>query len=103
MERWPRSKKKSAARNQRPLLTFAACSTIREIRVVDRHARSLACDNGARFEAEKDVFVEKPLLQRSRGTDDGGRVAQVPKRVSQMGNHIHNDYPNYRRVVEPVK
>ena len=25
------------------------------------------------------------------------------KRVSQMGNHIHNDHPNYRRVVEMVQ
>jgi predicted dehydrogenase len=25
------------------------------------------------------------------------------KRVSQMGNHIHNDLPNYRRVVEMVR
>jgi predicted dehydrogenase len=25
------------------------------------------------------------------------------KRVSQMGNHIHNDFPNYRRVVELVR
>ena len=25
------------------------------------------------------------------------------KRVSQMGNHIHNDLPNYRRVVEIVQ
>ena len=25
------------------------------------------------------------------------------KRVTQMGNHIHNDFPNYRRVVEMVQ
>ncbi len=52
------------------------------------------------FEAGKDVFVEKPL---SYTVAEGRMMADASlkyKRVSQMGNHIHNDYPNYRRVVE---
>ena len=55
------------------------------------------------FEAGKDVFVEKPL---SYSVAEGRMMADASlkyKRVSQMGNHIHNDYPNYRRVVEIVK
>ncbi|MGH9627505.1 MAG: Gfo/Idh/MocA family protein, partial [Bryobacteraceae bacterium] len=55
------------------------------------------------FEAGKDVFVEKPL---SYSVAEGRAMANASlnhKRVSQMGNHIHNDYSNYRRVVELVK
>ncbi|HZO53605.1 MAG TPA: Gfo/Idh/MocA family oxidoreductase [Bryobacteraceae bacterium] len=55
------------------------------------------------FEAGKDVFVEKPLsfsLMEGRAMADG---TLLYKRVSQMGNHIHNDHANYRRVVELVK
>ena len=55
------------------------------------------------FEAGKDVFVEKPL---SYSLAEGRAMADASarhKRVSQMGNHIHNDLPNYRRVVEIVK
>jgi predicted dehydrogenase len=55
------------------------------------------------FEAGKDVFVEKPL---SYSVAEGRAMADASlnhKRVSQMGNHIHNDYSNYRRVVEIVK
>jgi hypothetical protein len=55
------------------------------------------------FEAGKDVFVEKPL---SYSVTEGRAMADASlnhKRVSQMGNHIHNDYSNYRRVVEIVK
>jgi predicted dehydrogenase len=55
------------------------------------------------FEAGKDVFVEKPL---SYSLAEGREMAQASlahKRVSQMGNHIHNDFPNYRRVVELVR
>ena len=55
------------------------------------------------FEAGKDVFVEKPL---SYSVAEGRAMAdasQKYRRVSQMGNHIHNDLPNYRRVVELVK
>lgn len=55
------------------------------------------------FEAGKDVFVEKPL---SYSLAEGRAMADASlnhKRVSQMGNHIHNDHDNYRRVVEIVK
>lgn len=55
------------------------------------------------FEAGKDVFVEKPLsysVAEGRAMADGSARY---KRVSQMGNHIHNDFPNYRRVVELVQ
>lgn len=55
------------------------------------------------FEAGKDVFVEKPL---SYSVAEGRAMADASlrhRRVSQMGNHIHNDLPNYRRVVELVQ
>jgi predicted dehydrogenase len=55
------------------------------------------------FESGKDVFVEKPL---SYSVAEGRAMADASiahKRVSQMGNHIHNDLPNYRRVVELVQ
>ena len=55
------------------------------------------------FEAGKDVFVEKPLsysVAEGRAMTD---ASLAHKRVSQMGNHIHNDLPNYRRVVELVQ
>lgn len=57
----------------------------------------------AAFEAGKDVFVEKPLsysVAEGRAMADGSLNY---RRVTQMGNHIHNDHPNYRRVVEMVK
>jgi len=49
------------------------------------------------------VFVEKPL---SYSLAEGRAMADASlhyKRVSQMGNHIHNDLPTYRRVVEMVR
>jgi predicted dehydrogenase len=55
------------------------------------------------FEAGKDVFVEKPL---SYSLAEGQAMADAStrhKRVSQMGNHIHNTTGNYRRAVELVK
>ncbi len=55
------------------------------------------------FEAGKDVFVEKPL---SYSVGEGRAMAGASlnyKRVSQMGNHIHNTTGNYRRVVEMVQ
>ena len=55
------------------------------------------------MEAGKDVFVEKPL---SYNVGEGRMMVGASlkyKRVTQMGNHIHNDYPNYRRVVEMVQ
>ena len=55
------------------------------------------------MEAGKDVFVEKPL---SYSVAEGRAMADASlrhKRVTQMGNHIHNTGGNYRRVVELVK
>jgi predicted dehydrogenase len=55
------------------------------------------------MEAGKDVFVEKPL---SYSVGEGRMMADASlkyKRVTQMGNHIHNDHANYRRVVELVQ
>ncbi len=55
------------------------------------------------YEAGKDVFVEKPLsysVAEGRAMADG---SLEHKRVTQMGNHIHNTGPNYRRVVELVR
>lgn len=54
-------------------------------------------------EAGKDVFVEKPLsysIGEGRAMVEAARKHQ---RVTQMGNHIHNDLPNYRRVVEAIQ
>lgn len=53
--------------------------------------------------AGKDFFVEKPLsysIEEGRAMVDAARTHE---RVTQMGNHIHNDLSNYRRVVEMVK
>lgn len=47
------------------------------------------------FKAGKDVFVEKPLSYSIGEGRAMVRAAQANKRVSQMGNHIHNDLPNY--------
>lgn len=54
-------------------------------------------------EAGKDVFVEKPL---SYSVAEGRAMvasAARHRRVTQMGNHIHNDAHNYRRVVERIQ
>ncbi|MBD3266153.1 gfo/Idh/MocA family oxidoreductase, partial [bacterium] len=54
-------------------------------------------------EAGCDVFVEKPL---SYSIGEGRAMlnaANKHKRITQLGNHIHNEYPNYRRVVEMVR
>jgi predicted dehydrogenase len=48
----------------------------------------------------KDVFVEKPLSYSIGEGRAMVKAARAHKRVTQMGNHIHNDLPNYRRVVE---
>lgn len=53
--------------------------------------------------AGKDVFVEKPLchsIAEGRAMLD---AAHRSGRITQLGTHIHNDYPNYRRVVEVVR
>src|SRR3954466_13365625 len=49
-------------------------------------------------QAGKDVFVEKPL---SYSIGEGRAMvsaARKHQRITQMGNHIHNDHPTYRRV-----
>lgn len=54
-------------------------------------------------EAGKDVFVEKPL---SYSVAEGRAMVEAARkhgRVTQMGNHIHNDVSNYRRVVERIR
>ena len=53
--------------------------------------------------AGKDVFVEKPLSYSIGEGRAMVRAARAANRVTQMGNHIHNDLPNYRRVVELVR
>jgi predicted dehydrogenase len=54
-------------------------------------------------QAGKDVFVEKPLSYSIGEGRAMVRAAERYSRVTQMGNHIHNDLPNYRRVVELVR
>lgn len=54
-------------------------------------------------QAGKDVFVEKPLCYSIGEGRAMANAAQKYSRVTQMGNHIHNDLPNYRRVVEMVQ
>jgi predicted dehydrogenase len=69
--------------------------------VTPDHWHALAATRA--FEAGKDVFVEKPL---SYSVAEGRMMVDASlkyQRVSQMGNHIHNDTPNYRRVVELVQ
>jgi predicted dehydrogenase len=54
-------------------------------------------------QAGKDVFVEKPLsysIGEGRAMLDAARKYE---RITQLGTHIHNDYSNYRRVVEMVQ
>lgn len=55
------------------------------------------------FDAGKDVFCEKPLCYSIGEGRAMVKAKQRHSRVSQMGNHIHNDVSNYRRVVEIVK
>ncbi|MCX6622828.1 MAG: Gfo/Idh/MocA family oxidoreductase, partial [Acidobacteria bacterium] len=54
-------------------------------------------------QAGKDVFVEKPLSYSIGEGRAMARAAEKYARVTQMGNHIHNDLPNYRRVVEVIQ
>ncbi len=53
--------------------------------------------------AGKDVFVEKPLAYSIGEGHAMAQAAEKHSRITQMGNHIHNDEPNYRRVVEIVR
>lgn len=53
--------------------------------------------------AGKDVFVEKPLSYSIGEGRAMVKAALAHSRITQMGNHIHNDLPNYRRVVEIVR
>jgi predicted dehydrogenase len=53
--------------------------------------------------AGKDAFVEKPLSYSIGEGRAMVKAARAAGRVTQMGNHIHNDLPNYRRVVELVR
>jgi predicted dehydrogenase len=57
----------------------------------------LACKAG------KDVFCEKPLCYSIGEGRAMVAAVTVNKRITQLGNHIHNDYPNYRRAVELVR
>ncbi len=54
-------------------------------------------------QAGKDVFVEKPLAYSIGEGRAMAQAAERYKRVTQMGNHIHNDRPTYRRVVEVIR
>ena len=54
-------------------------------------------------QAGKDVFVEKPLSYSIGEGRAMVKAARAHQRVTQMGNHIHNDLPNFRRVVELIQ
>jgi predicted dehydrogenase len=54
-------------------------------------------------QAGKDVFIEKPLAYSIGEGRAMVKAAQKHARITQMGNHIHNDLPNYRRVVEVIR
>ncbi len=54
-------------------------------------------------QAGKDVFVEKPLSYSIGEGRAMVKAARQYQRVTQMGNHIHNDTPTYRRVVEAIQ
>lgn len=54
-------------------------------------------------QAGKDVFVEKPLAYSIGEGRAMVNAALNHKRVTQMGNHIHNDRPTYRRAVEVIR
>lgn len=57
----------------------------------------LACESG------KDVFFEKPCAHNIGEGRAMVNAAKKYKRITQMGNHIHNSGDNYRRVVELVR
>lgn len=53
--------------------------------------------------AGRDVFCEKPLCYSVGEGRAMVAAAAANNRITQLGNHIHNDYPNYRRAVELVR
>ncbi len=53
--------------------------------------------------AGKDAFVEKPLCYSIAEGRAMLEAARANGRITQLGIHIHNDHPNYRRVVELVR
>ncbi len=53
--------------------------------------------------AGKDVFFEKPVAHNIGEGRAMADAARKYKRITQMGNHIHNTGGNYRRVVELVQ
>ncbi|HJZ97162.1 MAG TPA: Gfo/Idh/MocA family oxidoreductase [Candidatus Solibacter sp.] len=53
--------------------------------------------------AGKDVFIEKPLAYSIGEGRAMVTAARKHDRITQMGNHIHNDRATYRRVVEVIK
>ena len=55
------------------------------------------------YQAGKDAFTEKPLCHSLNEGRAMVAAARKHNRITQLGNHIHNDYPNYRRVVEIVR
>src|SRR5215471_14087650 len=57
----------------------------------------------AACQAGKDVFVEKPLAYSIGEGRAMVNAANKYQRITQMGNHIHNDRPTYRRVVEVIR
>ena len=65
------------------------------------HWHALAMITACR--AGKDVFVEKPLSYSIGEGRAMVNAAQKHQRITQMGNHIHNDRPTYRRVVEVIR
>ena len=49
------------------------------------------------------MFVEKPLAYSIGEGRAMVNAALKHKRITQMGNHIHNDRPTYRRAVEVIR
>ena len=96
-----------AARNTTPMV-FSDYRKMLESKDIDAvciatpdHWHALPLIHAAK--AGKDVFVEKPLSYSIGEGRAMVKAARAANRVTQMGNHIHNDLPNYRRVVELVR
>ncbi|MFN0102048.1 MAG: Gfo/Idh/MocA family protein [Bryobacteraceae bacterium] len=96
-----------AVRNQTPL-AFSDYRRLLASKDVDAvciatpdHWHALPLIHAAR--AGKDVFVEKPLSYSIGEGRAMVKAARAHSRVTQMGNHIHNDLPNFRRVVELIQ